>query len=124
MDEKEKLNHYHPIPRQQHSDSIAEEYLYHQKRIKQAIDLPYNSQMDELIAETMLIQGFNPVELGECFQENSPVAGEQKSYGLNLVNHARFKKSPIAENEARASITENVLTRSITKVMETTVTEG
>ena len=124
MDEKEKLNHYHPIPRQQHSDSITEEYLYHQKRIKQAIDLPYNSQMDELIAETMLIQGFNPVELGECFQENSPVAGEQKSYGLNLVNHVRFKKSPIAENEARASITENVLTRSITKVTETTVTEG
>lgn len=126
MDEKDKLNNYHPVPRQQHSDSAAEEYDYHRDRILQAIDLPFNSQMDELIAETMLIQGFDVMELADVIQQNSPCQDGQESYGLNLVNHARYKKSAIQEAEEREMPAGQTLVRTITEtteITETTTTE-
>lgn len=91
MDEKDKLAQYHPVPRNIHADSAEEEYAYHQSRIQKAIDLPYNPQMDALIAEAMLIQGFLPEDIAQSVQAASPCAAEQKNYGTALVNHVRFQ---------------------------------
>lgn len=129
MDEKDKLNQYHPVPRKLHADTAQEEYAYHRSRIQDAIDLPYNPQMDALIAETMLIQGFAPPDIAEAMQNESPCRGEQSDYGVVLVNHARFQQANDEEQqeEERGASRVRTYTDTVEEVTEevttTTTTE-
>lgn len=101
LSQKEKLKSYHPVPRQNHEADAGAEYRFHQAQMKEAIHLPYSNQMDAKIAETMLAQGFPPVEIASAMQEESPCRGERKDYGLSVVNHARHEERR-AKKEARS----------------------
>lgn len=122
MDEKDKLNQYHPVPRKLHAASAQEEYAYHRSRLQEAIDLPYSPVMDALIAETMLMQGFAPMDIAETIQMESPCRKEQKDYGTILVNHARFQQRDEDKQKEERGTSRVRTYAAVTETTEETVT--
>jgi len=110
--ERLKLYHYKPVPRIEHEEDAKKEYEHHCKEIKKAIELPFSSQMDLLIAETMLIQGFTSNLVTEVLKE-SPCVASQKNYAVSIVRKAENSLTKDLDQE-------QVLVRSIKKVTETT----
>jgi hypothetical protein len=110
MEEKDKLKYYKPIPRLEHEESAVEEYKYHKEQMEEAIDLPYTMQMDKLIAETMLVQGFLMVDIIQALSIESPCRDEQSNYGLCVVNRAKqsFEQSFEREEVNTRSLVRNV----------------
>lgn len=110
--ERLKLHHYKPIPRIEHEESAKLEYERHSREIQKSIDLPFSAQMDLLIAETMLIQGYSSQLITEVLQE-SPCVESQKNYATAIVRKAENSLTKDRDQE-------QVLVRSIKKVTETT----
>lgn len=86
--EKEKLNNYKVIPRIDAEKSSDAEYEYHKKQLQENIMLPYTSNMDNMIAQTMLIQGFAIAAIAETLNKKSPCAklAQKHDYGVNIVH--------------------------------------
>ena len=82
--EQQKLQNYKPIPRIEHEESAQDEYDYHKKQLQDNIDLPYTSDMDGMIAETMLTQGFTENLIADALSA-SPCAIEP-NYGTKMIN--------------------------------------
>lgn len=112
--EKEKLQNYKPVPRIEHEENAKKEYEHHREELLKTISLPYSSQMDVMIAETMLIQGFTSGIIAMALT-TSPCAEEQVNYGSAIIKKAE-------KNFAHESVQEHPLVRTLIKTTETTIT--
>lgn len=133
--EKEKLKTYHPSPRQQKEENADREYEYHKQQILEAIALPFETAMDVLIAETMLLQGYPEYEIAGALDECSPCRENQENYGLSVTKNAASKSIVEERETVIETTTENtyednslvnsrVLSRNVTENIRTTVVEG
>ena len=133
--EKEKLKTYHPNPRQQKEEDAAREYEYHKQQILEAIALPFETAMDVLIAETMLLQGYPEYEIAGALDECSPCRENQENYGLSVTKNAASKsiveeRETIVETtientyEDNSLVNSRVLSRNVTENIRSTVVEG
>lgn len=124
MEEREKFEHYQPVPRQNHANTAEDEYLFHQQAMQKDIHLPFSGKMDEKISETMLVQGFSQPEIAEAIDEYSPCRDSQEEYGqrISMRGYSLYNASKQdAEEETRERDVGPVRTReySDTVVEET-----
>ncbi len=112
--ERLKLHHYKPVPRIEHEENARKEYEHHRREIQKAIDLPFSSQMDLLIAETMLIQGFAS-SLVTGVLKDSPCAQLQNNYAVSVVRKA--ENSMVNDREQ-----DQIMVRTLKKTTEITTT--
>ena len=87
----------HHRPRNEHEDGADKEYEYHLWNMRSSFFLPYESFMDRLIAEAMLVQGFEPAAIGEAIQKHSPCANGKEGYGLGIVCSLEANKEEMSK---------------------------
>ena len=99
--EKERIKVYQPMPRNEREADAEKEYAYHLGNMRSSFFLPHESFMDRLIAEALLVQGFQEVEIGAAIEKLSPVANGDEGYGMGILrslaaNTAEFvKEDPV-----------------------------
>lgn len=86
QEEERKLEYYRAVAREEHENYLAE-YQKHMEDIQKNIDLAYCPEMDEIIAEAMMIQGFTESEISDALT-NSPCYSEE-SYSEEIIEKAR-----------------------------------
>lgn len=91
--EKERLKLYRPMPRNDHENDAEKEYEYHLNNIRSSFFLPYETSMDRLVAETMLVQGFQAAAIGAAIQHFSPCAESNERYGMEIMQSLESAKS-------------------------------
>lgn len=93
--EKERMKLYKPMPRNEHEEDAEKEYEYHLRNMRAFSYLPHESYMDSLIAEAMLVQGFQVEAIGAAIEKLSPVAGDE-GYGMGIVRSLEVNSAVIA----------------------------
>lgn len=104
--EKERLKVYRPMPRNEREYDAEKEYAYHVGNMRTSFFLPHESFMDRLIAEAMLVQGFQEAEIGAAIEKLSPVANGGEGYGMGILHS-------LAANTAELVTEEPVRVRSM-----------
>ena len=93
--EKERMKIYRPMPRNEHEEDAEKEYEYHLRNMRAFSYLPHESYMDSLIAEAMLVQGFQVEAIGAAIEKLSPVAGDE-GYGMGIMRSLEANSAVIA----------------------------
>ncbi len=93
--EKERMKLYKPMPRNEHEEDAEKEYEYHLKNMRAFSYLPHESYMDSLIAEAMLVQGFQVEAISAAIEKLSPVAGDE-GYGMGIMRSLEANSAVIA----------------------------
>lgn len=134
MEAKDRLRKEKPQPRENHRETAEEEYKELVEAMRQRHpSLPYDVQMDSLIAETMLMENFISGEIEDAINKFSPCkdAKEQEKYGERVVSYAdnafqkTYNKQTYADGSSKA--VEHIYTRTyaggmVTETDETTTT--
>lgn len=120
--EKLKLQHYRPVPRIEHNEKAIDEYEQHRLEMEKAIDLPFAPQMDVLIAETMIIQGFEKLEIIEAL-DGSSCSSVQSNYGVSVFKKAE-RSLEQQQNRDQSLVRSLIKTTDVTTTTTTNVTEN
>ena len=115
-----------PRVRKRKSDSISEDYREEREAIqKRHTLLPYSMKMDELVAISLLMAGWNTLAVGRVLDEESPCRDSQQNYGVSVANRAHkavFSTITVEEenrNETWAGIETPTRRRTITETVYT-----
>ena len=115
-----------PRVRERKSDSISEDYREEREAIqKRHTLLPYSMKMDELVAISLLMAGWNTLAVGRVLDEESPCRESQQNYGVSVANRAHkavFSTITVEEenrNETWAGIETPTRRRTITETVYT-----
>ena len=115
-----------PRVRERKSDSISEDYREEREAIqKRHTLLPYSMKMDELVAISLLMAGWNTLAVGRVLDEESPCRDSQQNYGVSVANRAHkavFSTITVEEenrNETWAGIETPTRRRTITETVYT-----
>ena len=115
-----------PRVRKRKSDSISEDYREEREAIqKRHTLLPYSMKMDELVAISLLMAGWNTLAVGRVLDEESPCRDSQQNYGVSVANRAHkavFSTTTVEEenrNETWAGIETPTRRRTITETVYT-----
>ena len=115
-----------PRVRERKSDSISEDYREEREAIqKRHTLLPYSMKMDELVAISLLMAGWNTLAVGRVLDEESPCRESQQNYGVSVANRvhkAVFSTITVEEenrNETWAGIETPTRRRTITETVYT-----
>ncbi len=95
--EKERVKLYRPMPRNEREDDADKEYEYHLRNMRSSFFLPHDPFMDGLIAECMLIQGFEAAAIGAALQKLSPCVNGNEGYGLGIMNSLKSNTVEMAQ---------------------------
>lgn len=118
--EKEKLAYYKPIPRENPAETAKEEYAYHRDQMQRSIDLPYEENMDLLIAAALLTQGFSKKDVMEAMQD-SPcnTFATYTAKTVETANKTMREENPREQGFARSLVMEETITTTTTTTTET-----
>ena len=115
-----------PRVRERKSDSISEDYREEREAIQKRYTLlPYSMKMDELVAISLLMAGWNTLAVGRVLDEESPCRDSQQNYGVSVANRAHkavFSTITVEEenrNETWAGIETPTRRRTITETVYT-----
>lgn len=85
--EQMKLSNYICIPRYNKEKSAAAEYRYQRGQLLKDIYLPFERQMDKIIAGILLAEGFSKKDIQECIYKESELSNSA-NYARTVVNQA------------------------------------
>lgn len=110
-EELQKLEFYKSIASEYHEDYLTE-YAKHQEEISRNINLRYCPEMDDAIAEAMLIQGFSEEEIAKAM-ETSPCYADE-SYPAERISKAKEKmvEPEISFEETMVRVTDEFITHN------------
>lgn len=117
MDDRDRLRAEKWNPRENPEKTAAEEYEYQRDAMKERHPfLPYNTQMDIIIAGTMIMEGFLLADITDALNQYSPCRETQERYGQRVAARAEnefqrdYSKQDFADGSSRE--VEHVRTRT------------
>ena len=85
--EQMKLSNYICIPRYNKEKSADAEYRYQREQLLKDIYLPFEPQMDKIIAGILLAEGFSKREIQDCISQESELS-MSANYAKTLIHQA------------------------------------